>query len=248
VVEQLAPYGLNGVKITLDGDRDTHNRMRPLRGRQGHSIASSTTSARSPICVPITIGGNFDESSVDSYPDLLDFLKEQEFADKISKINFKPIIKVAGTARPTGIIPLTVLAGDGKPLNANVHDERRRRQAVERLKRVRLAATSSTRRCSSCATRRAGEASRRPTVCTWARARSIGGTPTRLVPDGSLYSCPGFTGDNAQSTGHIDGRERRGGRRLPNASSGSLHTKRSAGTVRTSLCAAADVRSPRTRK
>ena len=29
------PLGLNGIKITLDGDRDTHNRMRPLRGGQG---------------------------------------------------------------------------------------------------------------------------------------------------------------------------------------------------------------------
>ena len=35
VVDRLLPYGLNGIKITLDGDRDTHNRMRPLRGGQG---------------------------------------------------------------------------------------------------------------------------------------------------------------------------------------------------------------------
>src|SRR4030095_6887090 len=35
VIQRLVPYGLNGVKITLDGDRDTHDRMRPLRGRQG---------------------------------------------------------------------------------------------------------------------------------------------------------------------------------------------------------------------
>ena len=27
VVDRLIPYGLRGVKITLDGDRDTHNRM-----------------------------------------------------------------------------------------------------------------------------------------------------------------------------------------------------------------------------
>ena len=27
--------GLNGIKITLDGDRETHNQMRPLRGGQG---------------------------------------------------------------------------------------------------------------------------------------------------------------------------------------------------------------------
>src|SRR5207244_2922916 len=35
IVDRLQPYGLNGIKITLDGDRDTHNRMRPLRGGQG---------------------------------------------------------------------------------------------------------------------------------------------------------------------------------------------------------------------
>ena len=35
VVDRLKPFGLTSVKITLDGDRDTHNRMRPLRGGQG---------------------------------------------------------------------------------------------------------------------------------------------------------------------------------------------------------------------
>ena len=35
VVDRLLPFGLKGVKITLDGDRETHNRMRPLRGGQG---------------------------------------------------------------------------------------------------------------------------------------------------------------------------------------------------------------------
>src|SRR5215475_6761654 len=35
VVDRMVPFGLKGVKITLDGDRDTHNRMRPLRGGQG---------------------------------------------------------------------------------------------------------------------------------------------------------------------------------------------------------------------
>ena len=35
LVDRLLPYGLGYVKVTLDGDRDTHNRMRPLRGGQG---------------------------------------------------------------------------------------------------------------------------------------------------------------------------------------------------------------------
>src|SRR5258706_6861199 len=34
VVDRMLPYGLNGIKITLDGDKDTHNRMRPLRAGQ----------------------------------------------------------------------------------------------------------------------------------------------------------------------------------------------------------------------
>ena len=49
VVDRLLPFGLNGVKITLDGDRDTHNRMRPLRGGQGtFDKIIATTSGRSP--------------------------------------------------------------------------------------------------------------------------------------------------------------------------------------------------------
>ena len=35
VVERMLPLGLTGVKVTLDGDRETHDRMRPLRGGQG---------------------------------------------------------------------------------------------------------------------------------------------------------------------------------------------------------------------
>ena len=31
VVDRMQPYGLNGIKITLDGDKDTHNRMRGAR-------------------------------------------------------------------------------------------------------------------------------------------------------------------------------------------------------------------------
>src|SRR5438045_449313 len=35
IVDRLEPFGLNGIKVTLDGDKHTHDRMRPLRGGQG---------------------------------------------------------------------------------------------------------------------------------------------------------------------------------------------------------------------
>ena len=53
--------------------------------------------------VPLTVGGNFDAATVDRYPALLAFLREQEFADRI----FGP-----GGAQPNGLVhwPLGDLA------------------------------------------------------------------------------------------------------------------------------------------
>src|SRR5688500_20133625 len=92
VVDRLLPYGLFGVKITLDGDRDTHNRMRPLRGRQGTFDRIIENVRRVAPKVAITIGGNFDESSWDSYPALLEFLKQQEVAGRMVQVNHKQTV------------------------------------------------------------------------------------------------------------------------------------------------------------
>ena len=201
VVDRLMPYGLNGIKITLDGDRDTHNRMRPLRGRQGTFDRIIENVRRVADKVAITIGGNFDESSVDSYPALLDYLREQEFADKVAKINFKPIIK-STPSTPKGVIPLAVVSTDGKPLNGtcmtgagagggtvcdSCHFVDEKMQFLRDETRKRGFATPDGVHMGPC------EIHRR-------HAYTIG-------PEGSLYNCPGFTGDATQSTGHIDGRE-----------------------------------------
>src|SRR5687767_1138739 len=85
VVERLLPYGLIGAKVTLDGDKHTHNRMRPLRGKQGTFDKIIENIRRVAPLLPITIGGNFDETTWDSYPALLEFLREQDFADRITK-------------------------------------------------------------------------------------------------------------------------------------------------------------------
>src|SRR3984893_7964521 len=115
IVDRLVPFGLKSVKITLDGDRDTHNRMRPLRGGQGTFDRIVENIRQVAGRVRVAIGGNFDESSVDSYPALLDFLRKQDFADKLSKVNFKPVIR-DGAPAPKGILPLIPINADGKPL------------------------------------------------------------------------------------------------------------------------------------
>ena len=206
VVERLVACGLYGVKITLDGDRDTHNRMRPLRGRQGTFDRIVDNVRRVAHMVPITIGGNFDESTADSYPALLDFLREQEFADKIVKINFKPIIKAPDTT-PKGMIPLTLIGNGDKPLGGT---------CMTSAGAGSLSGTGSSV-CDSChfvdekmaflrsETRKRGFPTpdgvhMGPCEIHRRHAHTIG-------PDGSLYACPGFTGSKTESTGHIDGRQ-----------------------------------------
>jgi uncharacterized protein len=211
VVDRLLPNGLTGIKITLDGDRDTHNRMRPLRGGQGTFDRIIENIRRVSGRVGIAIGGNFDESSVDSYPALLEFLKQQTFADDLVKVNFKPIVRNGDPGSPVaqgskkGILPLIPVGADGapvKPLNGTCMTSAG----------VGTAGAS----CTSChtlddkmaflrdETRRHGFPTpdgvhNGPCHVHMAHAHTIG-------PDGSLYACPGFTGEKAMSTGHIDDR------------------------------------------
>jgi uncharacterized protein len=212
VVDRLVPYGLNGVKVTLDGDRDMHNRMRPLRGGQGtFDRIVQNVRAVAHKC-RVSVGGNFDEASVETYPALLDFLRAQEFADKLAKVAFKPVIRTpradlqpetAPKSNSSKFISLTAVGTDGqpaKPLNGT----------------CMTSAGGGTSICDSCnfidekmsflreETKKRGF----PTVdgvhmgpCEIHRrhAHTIG-------PDGALYACPGFAGDTRQSTGHISGR------------------------------------------
>ena len=212
VVDRLLPYGLRGAKITLDGDRDTHNRMRPLRGGQGTFDKIVANLRRIAGRIVLTIGGNFDESSVDSYPALVDYLAAQDFAEHISRVNFKPIIRdttstprVAAAKTSGGqskFLSLSPVSETSKPLNGACMTSAGKGNTVGGA-------------CDTCnfaddqmaflrdVTRQAGFATSDgvhmgPCEIHKKHAYTIG-------PDGDLYACPGFTGDKSQSTGHIDG-------------------------------------------
>jgi uncharacterized protein len=204
LVDRLVPLGLAGVKITLDGDRETHNRKRPLPGGQGTYDRIVENVRKVADRCPISIGGNFDETSVDSYPALLDFLAQQEFASKLVKVKFKPIIRNPEPEKTKGFFTLTPVGANGtpvKPLSGTC---------------MTSAGAGAASACDSCqflddkaiAIREATE--RRgffagdgvhvgPCHVHMDHAHTIG-------PDGSLYPCPGFTGEKARSTGHIDDR------------------------------------------
>ena len=201
MVERLNPLGLSGIKITLDGDREAHNKSRPLRGGQGtfDKIIANTRAVAG--LTRIAVGGNFEMDTADSYPALLDFLAAQDFAPKLAKVTFKPVIREK-TAQAKGMIPLTVVGTEGKPLNGAC---------------MTSAGTGVSRVCDSCnvvddkmsylreETKKRGFATADgvhmgPCEIHKGHAHTIG-------PDGSLFACPGFAGEALQSTGHIDGRD-----------------------------------------
>ena len=63
-----------------------------------------------------------------------------------------------------------------------------------------------------------------------------------IGPDGSLYACPGFTGEFALAVGHIDGRRGAPITPRPRAASSAWRRGASAATARSSRCAAAAAR------
>ena len=213
IVEAMQPLGLTGVKVTLDGDRDTHDRMRPLRGGQGTFDRIIENVRRVAPLVPVTIGGNFDLETADRYPALLDFLKEQDFAGRISKVSFKPVIKPVEGGRPAAVAPLRPVEFSRRPLNGSC-------MTASGPSTGRAATDAACSPCDACdlldekmsflreETQRRGF----PTAdgvhmgpCEVYRRHSH-----TIGPDGSLYACPGFTGEFALAVGHIDGRHEAG--------------------------------------
>lgn len=206
VVDRMNQYGLSAVKITLDGDRETHDRMRPLRGGQGTFDRIIANIRKVAHKTRIGIGGNYDESSFGSYPALLDFLREQEFADKLVKVNFKPVIRdnvPMGTA-VKGMLPLTPVDKDGRPLGGTC------------MTSAGAGHGKKGGACDSCGFAEESMAFLREETQKrgFPTPDGVHGGPCHVHmthahtvgPDGSLYACAGFTGEKGKSVGHIDNR------------------------------------------
>ena len=230
IVDRLLPYGLRGAKITLDGDKQTHDRMRPLRGGQG-TFDRIVANIRSVIGrTRISIGGNFDESSADSFSGLLDYLKAQDFADKLVKVSFKPVVR-SEPAKPKGMLALTPVDASGKPLGGSC---------------MTGAGAGGGSTCDSCSfldekmvllreeTKRHG--SRPRTVCTWAPATCTTTTRTRSAPTDRFMAARASRERRASRRAISTAAPTRGANRIANVSTRWTRGK-PAGTAHLSRCA-----------
>jgi len=91
-VKKMLPFGEGSFKVTLDGDRETHDQMRVYRnGRGSFDEIFENVVACAPL-VRIHVGGNFLPEQKDSFERLLDRIEAAGLRGKLAGVHFKPVV------------------------------------------------------------------------------------------------------------------------------------------------------------
>ena len=93
MVLDLKERGLEGVKITVDGDREHHDAKRPFKNGAGSFDTIMRNVEFAVRHIAVDIGGNFDEENIDSFEKLIVDLKSKGLHKTLNRVSFKPISK-----------------------------------------------------------------------------------------------------------------------------------------------------------
>jgi uncharacterized protein len=85
-------FGEGSFKVTLDGDRESHDRMRVYRNGRGTFDVIFENVVACADLVKIHVGGNFLPEQKDSFERLLDRIEAAGLRGKLAGVNFKPIV------------------------------------------------------------------------------------------------------------------------------------------------------------
>lgn len=96
IADLLLEAGITKVKVTLDGDKEAHDKKRIYADKRGTFDRIFKNLEDNAGKFKIMIGGNFDEENLDAIPRLIELLKNCKFKDDIVHVSFKPIIKEFG--------------------------------------------------------------------------------------------------------------------------------------------------------
>jgi uncharacterized protein len=101
-VTALQQYGDGSIKITLDGDRETHDQTRIYRdGRGTFDILFANLKAVAGH-VKDHVGGNFRPGQEESYERLLKRLEEADLIRHLESVRFKPVVEAHRSGSCTG--------------------------------------------------------------------------------------------------------------------------------------------------
>ncbi|GAB4259898.1 MAG: geopeptide radical SAM maturase [Deferrisomatales bacterium] len=103
VVQTLVPLGLMGVKVTLDGPAENHDRYRPFRSGRGSFATILKNLQACCDLVPVGLGGTYTRESYRLFPQLLDHLAASGLGpDRIAQVHFGPVVQTTDEHAPRG--------------------------------------------------------------------------------------------------------------------------------------------------
>lgn len=102
-VEEIKRFGDGFIKVTLDGDKETHDQARVYRSGKGSFDIIFNNLIEVAGHVRLRLGGNFMPDQEESYMRLIQRLEDAGIASKFEALKFKP---VQDTARSEKIQPV----------------------------------------------------------------------------------------------------------------------------------------------
>ena len=103
-IRSMGAFGKGAIKITLDGDKETHDAARVYRDGRGTFdviFTNLVNVARSHPDVRLRLGGNFRPDQVESYERLILRLKAEKLEGVFEQIRFKPVVETGADANGT---------------------------------------------------------------------------------------------------------------------------------------------------
>jgi uncharacterized protein len=92
LAQELAGLGMHGVKITLDGPREVHDRSRPFVSGKGSFDIIVKNILEVMDVTKVQIGGNFTQENYREFPRLLDYLINVGITpDKLQMVQFNQV-------------------------------------------------------------------------------------------------------------------------------------------------------------
>jgi len=179
IVEQLLPYGLSSLTVTLDGSREAHDKKRPHVSGKGtfDRIIQNILSVAPQVRV--NLGVNVDSENIDSLPGLMNFLEKTHLKELIHTIDVNPIMPTMSggvSSHP---------CSQGEPNDANL------------LSRI----ITQKEQMLACGFPIANKL--KHVMCGM---KQDGGLLV-IDPEGKIYTCPAFVGREEFAIGSLEGQE-----------------------------------------
>jgi uncharacterized protein len=174
--QAMARLGEGSIKVTLDGDKETHDKHRVWRSGKG---SFDQIFANVVACAPhvkLRIGGNFATGEVESYEKLLERLDQAGLSGKLAGVKFKPIED-------------TTAQESGSCTGCN-HSQQEEVQTLVQLNR------SIQKRNLGAVHHQTLEGMLGPCELHWK-------TSFVIDPDGLVYKCPAVAGRPELAVGHV---------------------------------------------